>query len=78
MTAYWCEVAWVADAPVDSVRIVAGDDGRIAAIETGVDAQEGDTRLAGLVLPGFANAHSHAFHRALRGRTPANGGTFWT
>ena len=36
------------------------------------------TRLAGLVLPGFANAHSHAFHRALRGRTHDGGGTFWT
>ena len=31
------------------------------------------------MLPGFANAHSHAFHRALRGRThDADGGTFWT
>ncbi len=29
-------------------------------------AAEGE-RLPGLVLPGFANAHSHAFHRALRG-----------
>ncbi len=28
--------------------------------------------------PGFANAHSHAFHRALRGRTHADGGSFWT
>ena len=26
----------------------------------------------------FANCHSHAFHRALRGRTHAGGGTFWT
>ncbi|MGC1208557.1 MAG: formimidoylglutamate deiminase, partial [Ornithinimicrobium sp.] len=26
-------------------------------------------RLPGVVTPGFANAHSHAFHRALRGRT---------
>jgi cytosine/adenosine deaminase-related metal-dependent hydrolase len=34
--------------------------------------------LPGVVLPGFANAHSHAFHRALRGRTHAGGGTFWT
>jgi len=36
------------------------------------------TPLAGVVLPGFANAHSHAFHRALRGRTHGGGGTFWT
>ena len=35
-------------------------------------------RLPGLTLPGLANAHSHAFHRALRGRTQAGGGTFWT
>ena len=38
----------------------------------------GDERLRGLTLPGFANAHSHAFHRALRGRTHGGGGTFWT
>ena len=30
------------------------------------------------MLPGFADAHSHAFHRALRGRTHDGGGTFWT
>ncbi|MDT4940797.1 MAG: hypothetical protein QOJ34_886, partial [Pseudonocardiales bacterium] len=34
--------------------------------------------LPGVVLPGFANGHSHAFHRALRGRTQGGGGTFWT
>ena len=34
--------------------------------------------LQGVVLPGLANAHSHAFHRALRGRTHDGGGTFWT
>jgi formiminoglutamate deiminase len=35
-------------------------------------------RLPGLTLPGFANAHSHAFHRALRATTQADRGTFWT
>jgi len=34
--------------------------------------------LRGLTLPGFANTHSHAFHRALRGRTQTDRGTFWT
>ena len=34
--------------------------------------------LRGLTLPGLANAHSHAFHRALRGTTQADRGTFWT
>ena len=31
--------------------------------------------MATLTLPGFVNAHSHAFQRALRGRT--EGGDFW-
>jgi formiminoglutamate deiminase len=35
-------------------------------------------RLAGLTIPGLANCHSHAFHRALRGRTQRERGTFWT
>ena len=38
----------------------------------------GAVRLPGLTLPGLANAHSHAFHRALRGITQAGRGTFWT
>ncbi len=52
-------------------------DGRFAAVECGADAG-GATRLPGVVLPGLANCHSHAFHRALRGRTNTGGGTFWT
>jgi len=35
-------------------------------------------RLPGLTIPGLANCHSHAFHRALRGRTQRGQGTFWT
>ncbi len=35
-------------------------------------------RLTGLTLPGFANGHSHAFHRALRATTQSGQGTFWT
>ncbi len=38
----------------------------------------GTTLLRGLTMPGLANAHSHAFHRALRGITQADRGTFWT
>ena len=41
-------------------------------------APPGTERLRGLTLPGLANAHSHAFHRALRGITEAGPGTFWT
>ena len=35
-------------------------------------------RIPGLTIPGLANCHSHAFHRALRGRTQRERGTFWT
>jgi len=77
VTAYWCEHAWLDCAPDARVRVaVAG--GRITSVETDVDPGPGDDRLPGMVLPGFANAHSHAFHRALRGRTHDRGGNFWT
>jgi formiminoglutamate deiminase len=39
---------------------------------------EGASRIPGLTIPGLANCHSHAFHRALRGRTQRGAGTFWT
>jgi formiminoglutamate deiminase len=73
---FWCEHAWLDGGPVAGVRVVV-DDGRITAVER-APAAAGDRRLPGLVLPGFADAHSHAFHRALRGRTHDRGGTFWT
>jgi formiminoglutamate deiminase len=77
VTDWWCEQAWLDDAPVGGVR-VREQSGVVTAVERGVAAGPGDERLTGLVLPGFANAHSHAFHRALRGRTHDEGGTFWT
>ncbi|MFI2706985.1 formimidoylglutamate deiminase, partial [Nocardioides sp. CER28] len=42
------------------------------------DSDRDSDRLPGLTLPGLANTHSHAFHRALRGRTQRERGTFWT
>jgi formiminoglutamate deiminase len=44
----------------------------------GEEDGDGPTRLGGLTVPGLANCHSHAFHRALRGRTQRDRGTFWT
>ena len=76
MSAFWCENAWVGGGPRSGVRVVL-DGSRIAAVREEA-AAPGDVRLPGLVLPGFADAHGHAFHRALRGRTHDRGGTFWT
>lgn len=78
MNSFWCAHAWLDDEVSDDVRVTI-DDGLITAVEHAVSPRADDTILAGLVFPGFANAHSHAFHRALRGRTPsAAGGSFWT
>jgi formiminoglutamate deiminase len=49
-------------------------DGVITSVE--VRGQPGG--VAGLTLPGLANCHSHAFHRALRGHTQQERGSFWT
>lgn len=74
MTGYWAEQALLPDGPARDVLLTEAD-GRWSAIATGVPAEQaGDARrLPGVVLPGFANCHSHAFHRALRGRTHALG-----
>ncbi|HQV92787.1 MAG TPA: amidohydrolase family protein, partial [Phycicoccus sp.] len=74
---YWCEHAQLPTKVQWGVRLTVAD-GRITQIKERVRAASDDTVLRGVALPGFANAHSHAFHRALRGRTHAGGGTFWT
>ncbi|WP_431900186.1 formimidoylglutamate deiminase [Nonomuraea sp. bgisy101] len=74
MTVYWCELALLPEGVADSVLIeVEGD--RIVSV--GRDVRQGVV-LEGLTIPGMANAHSHAFHRALRGATQTGKGDFWT
>ncbi|OXM52200.1 formimidoylglutamate deiminase [Amycolatopsis thailandensis] len=75
MTTYWCERAWLPHGIADAVRIEV-DGGKITSVTA--NAPREGTVLSGLTLPGFANGHSHAFHRALRGRTHHDRGTFWT
>ncbi|WP_020580338.1 formimidoylglutamate deiminase [Actinopolymorpha alba] len=84
-TAYWCELAWVPPGEVASGVLVHVDDTHITAVERAATPPPRATRLPGLTLPGLANVHSHAFHRALRGRTHgvptatgAGRGSFWT
>ena len=74
-TVFWCEQAWLPGGIARGVRIEVSE-GRIAAVVP--DSPRAGTVLSGLTLPGFANGHSHAFHRALRGRTHHERGTFWT
>ncbi|GAA2220067.1 formimidoylglutamate deiminase [Streptomyces nogalater] len=75
---YWLEHAWLGDRVEPGVAVDVAD-GRISAVRTDVDAPPpGAEVLRGLTLPGLANAHSHAFHRALRGTVQVGSGTFWT
>lgn len=76
------EHAWLPEhaEPTPDVLIEA-EGGRITAVTplpAGAAAPADAVRLPGLTLPGLANAHSHAFHRALRGRTHDGRGDFWT
>ncbi|MFD2415103.1 formimidoylglutamate deiminase [Amycolatopsis pigmentata] len=75
MTDYWCEHAWLPDGVADDVRLSVSEGVLVSVTK---DAPRTGTILEGLVVPGFANGHSHAFHRALRGRTHHERGTFWT
>ncbi|MFC9429337.1 formimidoylglutamate deiminase [Streptomyces sp. NPDC056987] len=78
---YWLEHAWLTDGRPHVEPGVAVDvtGGRITAVRTQVTTPPpGATVLRGLTLPGLANAHSHAFHRALRSTVQVGSGTFWT
>ena len=75
-TTFWCATALVDGVTTAGVRVGCGPDGTITAVESAAAALPDDV-LLGHVVPGMGNAHSHAFHRALRGRTHNDGGDFW-
>ncbi|MEU2235697.1 formimidoylglutamate deiminase [Streptomyces vietnamensis] len=87
LTTYWLEHAWLDTNVEPGVALTVStsgsaagtSDGRIGAVRTGVEVPPpGAVVLRGLTVPGLANAHSHAFHRALRGTVQVGSGTFWT
>ncbi|MFE2477126.1 formimidoylglutamate deiminase [Streptomyces sp. NPDC059389] len=84
---YWLEHAWLGTHVEPGVALTVsiggsaagGADGRISTLRTGVETPPpGAEVLRGLTVPGLANAHSHAFHRALRSLVQVGSGTFWT
>jgi formiminoglutamate deiminase len=75
------ELAWLPAGGVRPGVLIEAAGGRFSSVRPDVAARDvpaGTVRLPGLTLPGLANAHSHAFHRALRGAVQAGQGTFWT
>ena len=83
--AWHAELAWLPGSGVRPDVLIEASGDRFTAVTPDVPAADvpdglraGLVRLPGLTLPGLANAHSHAFHRALRGATQVGLGTFWT
>jgi formiminoglutamate deiminase len=75
----WCEQAWLGGEEATTGVVIGIEGERIVTVRTGVaSAPEGAVVLPGYTLPGLANAHSHAFQRAFRGKAEAGRGTFWT
>lgn len=75
MEQWHADVAWLGRPERDV--LVEVDASRITSVTTGVKAPRDAIRLRGALLPGLVNAHSHAFHRALRGTTQRGRGDFW-
>lgn len=80
----WAPRAWIDGAWREGVLLRAGRDGCWAEVRGGVPAAQAPAdaeRLAGDVLPGLVNAHSHAFQRAFAGQAETRAGEhddFWS
>ncbi len=78
--AYFAEAALLGDAVRPRVRIAVDAEGRIGQVTPDSEPSPGDERIGGLVAPGIANLHSHAFQRAMAGlaeRAGPEGDSFW-
>lgn len=79
LTRYFADQAWLsADKGVSRSVSIDVADGRIVDVTDDSVLHRDAIRLPGFVIPGMVNAHSHAFHRALRGRTHCGTGDFWS
>ncbi len=69
------ELAWLGGI-AERVTIEV-EDGRITSVVPNSSPLPGASILRGLTVPGLANPHSHALHRALRARTQTHAADFW-
>jgi formimidoylglutamate deiminase len=80
MTSLWAETALLPQGVARAVRLEIDARGDLATVVPD-GAREGAERLAGLVLPGMPNLHSHAFQRAMAGlaeELAPGEASFWT
>jgi formimidoylglutamate deiminase len=80
MTTLWAAQALTGAGWAENVRVTLDASGRIAAVEPGMPRAA--DHVVDILLPAPANAHSHAFQRAMAGLTERRGpnprDTFWT
>ena len=71
--------AWLSGENCASDVRITIENSIITSITPNSQAKSKDMKSNGVVMPGFVNTHSHAFHRALRGRTHGGSGLgdFW-
>lgn len=74
---FFCEYAWLGGGEVTKDVLVTVEDDTITEVTPHSECPTAARRLAGLTMPGFANAHSHVFHRAIRGRGQHGVDSFW-
>lgn len=80
MSVFFAERALLPSGWAENVRIEVGADGLLASLQPGGSA-DGAEKLAGPLLPGMPNLHSHAFQRAMAGLAEVAGNpndSFWT
>lgn len=80
MTLLFAESALLPTGWAENVRLTVDAGGDLVAVEAGA-APGAAERLAGRVLPGMPNLHSHAFQRAMAGlteRASPSGDDFWS
>jgi formimidoylglutamate deiminase len=80
MTVLWAETALLPEGFAAGVRLEIDARGNLASVRAGSSAA-GAEWLAGIVLPGMPNLHSHAFQRAMAGLAERQGpdeASFWS
>jgi formimidoylglutamate deiminase len=78
---FWAPAAWIDGGWQQSVVLEVDAQGHWSHIAAGVPAPHDAERLAGPVLPGLVDAHSHAFQRAFAGlaeRREGEDDDFWS
>ena len=77
----WAPQAWISGRWQQQVLLQIGIDGHWATLQPNVPAPPNARVLAGPMLPGLVNAHSHAFQRAFAGLAERRDGEqddFWS